>query len=493
MVPNRIGRQVKAHGWIPEPRALGFVVALGIAVPSVSHASPTFTPLCYTDHLTPAIGVADFNHDGRLDLVVTPAQEDFPFFGLVNDLEVFLGNGDGSFGSPQTINSGQAVFDILAGDVNGDGDADIATANFGNPVISVHLGRGDGTFKGKSNFGAGKLGNGLAMGDLNGDGKPDLAESHGSDPDVAVLLGVGNGAFKDRVFYPTAAPTRAVAIADLNGDNKADLVTANGGPGSLSILFGNGDGTFQTHVDIDLPEATGRSVAAADFDEDGKLDLVVCTQGEGDSGVLILHGNGDGSFAAPVYYPLAFGDFSSTLKLAVGDLDGDDHLDIVASNRLALTVAILLGDGDGSFASGGSFPVDFGLGIAIADVNGDLHPDVIADNCVFLNTGSASQASRVSTAAQEAVPELRGIGLAPNPIRETGDLRFSLTHAGRVTIHVYDIRGRRMGTLWDGWSEAGAHRVPVNRTRLGLTSGAYFYRIQSVSGTASGRFVVIGD
>src|SRR5207244_1237780 len=127
-------------------------------------------------------------------------------------------------------------------DLNGDGHLDlIATDQSG---LRVLLGRGDGTFTAATTFAGG--GSALALGDRNGDGRIDAVTT---DPDifynrvtVSVLLGQGDGTFAPAVDYNAGRGPQAVAIADLNRDGKADL--AVGGPG-VSVLRGNGDGTFR--------------------------------------------------------------------------------------------------------------------------------------------------------------------------------------------------------------------------------------------------------
>ena len=115
---------------------------------------------------TPAIPIsiaaADFNGDGRLDLAV--AMND------TTDLEIWQGNGDGTFTGISTISLGNNPIWVAAGDVNGDGKTDLIVSNNGDGTLSVLLGNGDETFSIAPTVTAGNYPEVLALADFNGDG-----------------------------------------------------------------------------------------------------------------------------------------------------------------------------------------------------------------------------------------------------------------------------------------------------------------------------------
>ena len=175
--------------------------------------------------------------------------------------------------------------------------------------------------------------------------------------------------------------------------------------GTIAVLLGNGDGTFQTAVSIRTKGAYYplRRVAVADVNADGKLDLLVANQCDiicatNGSPIAVLLGNGDGTFQAAVSYGSGGYEPSS---IAVADVNGDGKPDLLVANRCGSSgsciigfVGVLLGNGDGTFqpavtySSGGSFADS----IAVADVNGDGKLDLlVANNCVSScdTTGSA--------------------------------------------------------------------------------------------------------
>jgi hypothetical protein len=150
---------------------------------------------------------------------------------------------------------------VAVGDLNGDGQPDLVTANIGGDpfatptpagTVSVLLGTGNGTFSAATPYPTGSLlALSVAIGDLNGDGKLDLAVANYGDPvlstgdgTISVFLGNGNGTFEAATLYSAGtglSGAQSVAIGDLNGDGKLDLAVANAGSNTVSVFLGNGN------------------------------------------------------------------------------------------------------------------------------------------------------------------------------------------------------------------------------------------------------------
>src|SRR5439155_1749137 len=215
----------------------------------------------------------------------------------------------------------------------------------------------------------------LVIADFNADGIPDAAMlgTISSGQVLSIFLGKPDGSFGPRVDYSVQAS--GFTVGDFNGDGKVDVVVVSST--GTSIFFGNGDGTLQPPVSLNQNLGSGYSAAASgDFNGDGKLDLLLLTPDFGSGATIaILLGNGDGTFQAPVTYSVQIAPY-----LVLGDFNGDGKLDLAVTNSEGSTnaVAIVLGNADGTLQnppllySAGLLPT----GLVTLDVNGDGKPDL---------------------------------------------------------------------------------------------------------------------
>jgi methionine-rich copper-binding protein CopC len=194
------------------------------------HFSGTTEIATGSSSLSHVLAVGDVNQDGKLDFVLAD--------GSANTVRAFLGNGTGNFaptGSPVAIAAGAGS--VVLADLNGDGNLDAATANGSSNSVSVTLGNGSGGFGAATtlNFSTGRQPSNITAGDIDGDGDLDLAVSNigatGSFPfpaDVANVL-VNNGAGSFTVTSSVAVDMLPydVALGDINNDGALDLLTSN--------------------------------------------------------------------------------------------------------------------------------------------------------------------------------------------------------------------------------------------------------------------------
>ena len=194
-------------------------------------------------------------------------------------------------GSP--ISVGSAPVATAVGDFNGDGNLDLAVANFVDGTVTVLLGAGDGSFTTGGTYLVGADPFSIATADLNHDGKLDLVVGDFGQDTVSVLLGIGDGTFGPATDYPVGVYPGQVAIGDLNGDGIPDLAVANSGDGTVSVLLGRGDGTF-ARATASYVGSQPFGIVEGDFNHDGKLDLAVTDYGN--DSVVVLLGTGSGTF-----------------------------------------------------------------------------------------------------------------------------------------------------------------------------------------------------
>lgn len=334
-----------------------------------------------------SIVTGDFDGDGHTDLAVS-AQGDL---GERPDwLSILLGNGDGTFQSPTTYSIINYALGITSADFNEDGRGDLAVPDPGVRSVSVLLSNGDGSFETLALNSVGERVVDVTTSDFNADGHTDLAvgtEHNG----VAVLLGSGDGTFQPAVTYETAHGSENVTTGDFNGDGHVDLAATSRQSFDVSVLLGNGDGTFQPAVSYVVGEYPGE-VATGDFDEDGYLDLAV---GKESGRVAVLLGNGDGTFPAKVNYRAGI----SPRTILTDDFDRDGHADLAVTNAAGSSstgISLFLGNGDGTLGTAEHFGPPDARDVATGDFDENGHPDLVLtvrdsrDLAVLLGNGDGS-------------------------------------------------------------------------------------------------------
>jgi hypothetical protein len=314
-----------------------------------------------------AIVAADFNADGNIDLAVGEYHR---------AVSVLLGNGSGDFSSPRTTRLSTRPASLAAADVDRDGAPDLVAGSrsqsYGEKTNStVLLGKRDGTFR-VVPYTATHLSWAVELADMDANGRADLLI--GADG-LAVALNDRRRPFGPPRVYNVAG--RALAVADFNRDGRLDVAVAADG---LHVLLGHARSGLGKARDI-APLLQAADVAVGDFNCDGSTDVVGLSFG---GSVSVMLGYGDGIFTPPQPFPLSTTAPTSD-QLAVGDLNGDEIVDLAVINHVqhgsGRGLAILLGDGAGGFASPGFFAVgDFPEGVVLADVDADERLDVITAN-----------------------------------------------------------------------------------------------------------------
>jgi hypothetical protein len=318
--------------------------------------------------------VSDFNNDNYSDIAVT-------YYGT-NEIGIILGYGTGSFTNITSYSTGanSMPWGIVAGDFNNDNLLDIVVANTGTDNIGVFLGYGNGSFATIVTYSLGQSSSPIAVdvGDLNGDGHLDIVETNSGTDSVGVLFGYGNGTFFVSQIYSTGQGSQpfSVALGDFDNDSRLDIVVANYDNDSVGVLLGYGNGTFRNQTTIPTGfYSRPYSVTVVDFNGDHRLDIAVANSNNDNVGILL--GYGDGTFATIMFY--ATGQGSSPRCVRVGDFNNDTILDIAVASAGTDYVFLLYGSGDGYFLLGAPFPTGIAtqpFGLAVGNFNNDSRLDI---------------------------------------------------------------------------------------------------------------------
>jgi hypothetical protein len=258
---------------------------------------------------------------------------------------------------------------IVAGDLNGDGNADLASVNWNSSSVSVLFSRGDGNFDKRIDLRAPRHPSGIAIADVDGDRRSDLITAgHDQAGSVAVWLNGGAGRLVRAGTYDAGSNAWALVAGDVNGDGVTDLLTAHHGRQQLGVLLGIGDGRF--HGAQRYRGRGSTNLALGDLNRDGHPDVVLGTRGKADLAVRL--GRGDGTFGDPRNYKTGAGDSG----IAVADLNHDQILDVAAGGG---DISVMLGSGDGTLHRGWHQEGVFGLdAVTSADLDGDTNADLLA-------------------------------------------------------------------------------------------------------------------
>ncbi|MGC1106226.1 MAG: FG-GAP-like repeat-containing protein [Candidatus Acidiferrales bacterium] len=451
----RTGRRVvlRADDGKPTTFFVGERVPIDLAQYSSSVTSPSFisavSSSLFPESTVPtgqdpvAVITADFNGDGNVDLAVVNHTD--------NTVSILLGNGNGTFNSKGTLATEQGPIAAVTADFNGDGIPDLAVVNQTDNTVSIFLGNGDGTFTLKGTFATGKNPVAIVSGDFNDDGHIDLAVVNQADNSVSILLGNGDGTFQPQAKFATGAAPSAIATADFNNDGKLDLAVTNQTANTVSVFLGNGNGTFinaTTLVTGNAPVA----IAAGQFDLDNSTNIDLAMVNQTDDTLLVYLGNGDGTFTQGETFVLNSGSAAGNKPVAIteGDFNVDGLPDLAVTDQDAGTVSILIGNGDGTFATplilpAGSAPAglvsgDFlgttsppGLAIANSTAN---ELTIILDNATFSPNGTGVASTPYPSAEYEDI----GLKIKATPYIQAGgnvtlDLHFELRSLTGSTVN----------------------------------------------------------
>jgi hypothetical protein len=293
---------------------------------------------------------------------------------------------------------GSSPYALTANDIDNDGRSDIIVANSGGDNIGILFGYGDGTFANTITFSTGYGSNpcSLAVADFNDDSRLDIVVINGGTNTIGILYQYHNRSFASMIIYPTENGYELVAttVGDFNNDGKADIAVVITNVDNVGILLGYGNGSFANQITYSMGLGTHPYwVAFGDFNNDRYLDMA--TANFDDITVSILLGYGNGSFATAIAYFTGSG--SMPMYLTIDDFNNDRKLDIAVINYGTNEIVILFGFGDGTFFLGSAFSTGIESQpntLATGDFNKDGRLDIVVANPgsnnigVFLGSGN---------------------------------------------------------------------------------------------------------
>ncbi|HVR73021.1 MAG TPA: VCBS repeat-containing protein, partial [Planctomycetota bacterium] len=381
----------------------------------------------------------DYDGDGILDFALglgTPG------------MQLQRGLGDGRFEHRDMLpaNVVPCAQYIATGDFNNDGLGDIAPtcSDIGKAFAAVSLGTGEYKQVLETAFGSGT--DSTAVGDLDGDGNEDLALVSEGSGILGVYLGNGDGTFVEPSvdFGPTGNSPVFLIAADLDGDGRLDVVSADQGSSSLTVFYGREGERFLESGDAITGFGTARGAGVDDFDGDGAPDMFFASFSE--PRVHVYLAPGGKSPAAPTFSVNLAARYSS---LAVADFNTDGIPDLAGASSSSAMFHVALLDSNG-FAHGevsypcGTMPQETAVGRIDGGATLDIALPCSGTNDVWLFLGAgdgtftgASPVPTIEKPRHAALGDLDGDGRA--------DLLVLGTKV--VAVHYQDAAGEFAGPM----------------------------------------------
>lgn len=501
------------------------------------------------------VALGDVDGDGILDIGYG-IHHDYSATDLGNQiLEVALGNGTGQDWQPwddglATAGESWGMFGTDFADVDNDGDLDIGSVSFGSGAgLQVYLNQGDGTWGHAFGFLGGNSSMLFVFGDIDGDGNADLATSHGAG---TVYRGDGQGGFTlADAGLPTPAWRDGIALGDVTADGRDDLAfVTSAGAAVYTWQAGawhdvSGDlATFGTGVAL---------TQIADMDGDGFGDIVLITE----DAVSIHLGDGTGQWEPAATIPTA--DACDIEALIAGvDVDHNGRADLAyvaeedcrwlvgGTNQLHLfreasvpaeaAIMPVRPRGGEAWVAGSVRFIDWHAAIvagqptitielSTAGADGPFAPVAEAVPCngryqwtvpadlptsadcrlrLTLNTDPPVVAmtpvsftilgAEVTAVDPLPRPGAARIAAAPNPFNPRTSFHVTLPGAARATVTIHDLRGRLVRSLPLGAAPAGDRQVSWDgRDAHGddAAAGVYLARLVTATGVLARTSVAL--
>jgi hypothetical protein len=467
----------------------------------------------------PTTAVVGTNQPGRVDRELDPN-----FTKLILDVE--LG----------------PCWGLSSGDLDGDGDLDIAISQYDLGEIDWYENNGSYEFTFHQLFVADDDVYQIEIVDLDGDGDLDIVYSKTPSGEVCVLFNDGEMNFTDQLISNDFR--WMFVIVDLNQDGLLDVI-GNCDSWLISTSWAEQlpDHTFTTHL-IDDDAGHGYGIDAVDLDDDGDIDIVqgvinnydnlywylndgeesftrlvidediddpldlVCTDldDDGDPDILVMASNspalywyentGDGEFTRHTINSM----IEWMWFVGAADIDDNGTVDVVTGNRNGYVFTWFSNDGEQVFSDLNidesiEYPQDF-IFLDI-DEDGDLDIAMVSGRSSFGEYNHGQLTLYRNEYAPESAGEPRNGEIAtcrllpnyPNPFNPSTTIQFELDSPGEIELNVYNLQGQRVALLAKGTYNPGTYQVQFNGSDL--SSGIYLYRMTTGKEVLTRKMILI--
>lgn len=426
-----------------------------------------------------ALGV-DLNDDGKTDLAIVNE--------ISRDFRIYLNSGtnyDTMF-ALYPVPSGANPSPSEAADFNHDGKVDIVIGNAANNIMSLFLATGGANFQTGIPYTSGQNVRGVAINDFDGDGFDDVVTANRQGSNIALFKNNGNGTFADAVFINTAGNGETgVMMADANNDGILDAFIGCYSSNEIVLLLGDGNGNFTFSSRSGLNGAPW-AVAVGDINGDGNADVAACLSSANKIGVIFGNGNG-GLGTVSNYNSSAF-----PLAIDIGDVDGDNDLDLISSNYSGANFTVYANNGSGLFTNNPIVlpAVNSGSCITVHDRDNDGDLDLSGideiDDLLFIFNNGAVGINQISSEIPDSYFLDQNF---PNPFNPSTVIRYSLTENRHARLKIFDLNGREVANLVNEIQNPGTYEVEWNAE--GFPSGVYFYRLEAGDFKQSKRMLLL--
>ncbi len=464
---------------------------------SVGSGTPAFSSA--TDFTTGAlphgITVADYNGDGKPDFCTannTPTNTLSVFFNTTTP-----GASTPTFTSKTDFSTSAAPNSLISADINNDGLPDIIAALAGTPgLAAVYLntttpGSSTPSFSAATEFNLGTNPKLLAAGDLNGDGKIDIASANSSSENVSVILntttpGSSTPAFSSKSDFtaPSGSSPNGIVIYDVNGDGKKDVLFTAGTVTTVSVYINTAAinaGTASFGSRSDLTAGTNpQSIAFGEVNGDGKPDIVLGNNGGGDISVLLN--------SADLPLPVELVSFNAVYRSGTVSLSWQTATEVnnygfsverfdVQNQSGWETIGFVAGAGNSNSSKNYSFTDKISHGGLIRYRLKQIDTDGKYDYSPVVEVGTNENTS--FSLAQNF----------PNPFNPETTISFTLNKSSHTSLRLYSALGEQVLELINGMLNAGEHSYRLDAS--GLSAGVYYYTLSTESFSKTRQMILL--